>query len=148
MSSKSTQPSVRRATPAQGNPVLSKEKRQQLIDEAAKRATESQALVVSTPEAAPAKPAVRRVEPWIDLPADPSKGQKQPREKTVFSCALAIMASHESVGGATLEEIKESFKPIGMFHHDPKRLLVYMSKEKGWGFVMNPANGRIRPLLK
>jgi len=85
--------------------------------------------------------------PWQDLPAGPT--QKTPREKTVQYVALQTISAHEE--GATLDEIKAAFcaqtgAQSYMANHDPKTLLVWMSRNRGWGFVMNPVTGKIRAL--
>lgn len=79
------------------------------------------------------------VTPWVDLPAYPAL-QKAPREKTTIAVALAETSKE---GGATLAEIKEALKAIEMGSHDPKQLLTWMSKNRGWGFRMEQATGKI-----
>ena len=79
------------------------------------------------------KPAIARTQPWADLPA--AAEQKEPRDKTVLACALKLLRERGREG-ATLAEIKASFKEINLEHHDPKALLVWASKNRGWGFHM------------
>lgn len=88
----------------------------------------------------PIKDQPARTTPWQDLAATPSM-QKEPRDKTVLACALKLLRERGREG-ATLEEIKESFKEINMFHHDPKALLTWASKNRGWGFHQKK-DGRI-----
>lgn len=92
-------------------------------------------------ESAKQIPAVARVAPWVDLPAKADL-QKEPREKTVLACALKLLRERGR-DGATLVEIKESFRSIEMFHHDPKALLTWASKNRGWGFHMKQGTDRI-----
>lgn len=113
--------------------------REKLIaDEAVKRAFEKQA--------APTAGKSRVTAPWQDLPA--GLQQTPPRDKTVFSAALACIEARPD--GATLAEIKESFRTIPgnsgdgtMYHHDPKTLLTWQSKNRGWGFKMDPKTQRV-----
>lgn len=77
---------------------------------------------------------VGRTRPWEDLPATPSL-QQEPRDKTVQACALKLLRER-GAKGATLAEIQASFDEIKMGHHDAKRLLRWMSANRGWGFHM------------
>ncbi len=127
-------------TPATGTP-LTKEARKALVAEAQTKKTADAGVNPSSVTSTP-----RRADPWHDLPANPAL-QKEPREKTTISQALKTIRN--APHGATLEEIKESFKEINMYHHDPKRLLGFMSRERGWGFIMpKPENGRIFLVVK
>ncbi len=86
-----------------------------------------------------ARPA-RRSSTWQDLP--PSSATPQaPRDRTVFSQALKTIRARAD--GATLGEIKESFREIDLYHHDPLTLLRWQHDNRGWGFKMNPGTGRI-----
>jgi hypothetical protein len=77
---------------------------------------------------------VGRTRPWEDLAATPSL-QQEPRDKTVQACALKLLRER-GARGATLAEIQASFDEIKMGHHDAKRLLRWMSANRGWGFHM------------
>lgn len=83
----------------------------------------------------------RDTERWVDLPAAPG-GETAPRKNSVLAAALALMESNP--GGATLLEIKAAFEKMGMGHHDPRQLLVWASKNRGWGFEIDRATGRVR----
>lgn len=91
-------------------------------------------------KAATTKPAPR-VAPWVDLPANPEM-QKEPRDKTVLACALKLLRERGREG-ASLAEIKSCFKEINLEHHDPKALLVWASKNRGWGFHMKQNTDKI-----
>lgn len=59
----------------------------------------------------------------------------------MFSQALKTIRARAD--GATLDEIKESFREIDLYHHDPLTLLRWQHDNRGWGFKMNPTTGRI-----
>lgn len=100
-----------------------------------KSADSGKGLTKGDKDKAAAKTApVSRTTPWADLPATPEL-QKEPRDKTVLACCLKLLRERGREG-ATLQEVKESFKEINMFHHDPKALMVWASKNRGWGFHM------------
>lgn len=86
------------------------------------------------------------VKPWEDLPATPSM-QKPAREKTTIWVVLELTKRKE---GATEEEIKAAFGTMiapDQVHHDPRRVMRFMSKERGWGFhkiKSGPNEGRIK----
>ena len=90
-------------------------------------------------DAAPVNPnpdAKVNAKTWEDLPANPSL-QKQPREKTTLKVVLDLTSRKE---GATLAEIKAAFgteiKPH-MTSHDPRGVMAFMSRNRGWGFRMD-----------
>lgn len=83
---------------------------------------------------------VRQASTWQDLP--PTRAAPQaPRERTVFSQALKTIRARPD--GATLDEIKESFREIDLYHHDPLTLLRWQHDNRGWGFKMDPSTGRV-----
>lgn len=84
--------------------------------------------------------AGRRSSQWEDLPPT-SASPQAPRDRTVFSQALKTIRARAD--GATLDEIKESFREIDLYHHDPLTLLRWQHDNRGWGFRMNPATRRI-----
>jgi hypothetical protein len=83
---------------------------------------------------------VRRNSTWQDLPPA-SAAPQAPRDRTVFSQALKTIRARPD--GATLDEIKESFREIDLYHHDPLTLLRWQHDNRGWGFKMNPSTGRV-----
>jgi hypothetical protein len=85
-------------------------------------------------------PPARRSHSWQDLPPTSAVPQ-DPRDRTVFSQALKTIRARTD--GATLDEIKESFREIDLYHHDPLTLLRWQHDNRGWGFRMNPATGRV-----
>lgn len=82
----------------------------------------------------------RRTSVWHDLPPTSATPQS-PRDRTVFSQALKTIRARAD--GATLDEIKESFREIDLYHHDPLTLLRWQHDNRGWGFKMNAATRRI-----
>lgn len=82
----------------------------------------------------------RRTSAWQDLPPTSATPQP-PRDRTVFSQALKTMRARAD--GATLDEIKESFREIDLYHHDPHTLLRWQHDNRGWGFRMDPTTRRI-----
>jgi hypothetical protein len=106
---------------------------------------EKKKLTAGDRESAAKIPTPAATKPWADLPAKPDI-QKEPRDKTVLACALKLLRERGR-DGATLDEIKTSFKEINLYHHDPKALLVWASKNRGWGFHMKQ-DGRIVLLTK
>ena len=82
---------------------------------------------------------------WVDLPADPLKQrpakQKADGTHTTVSLALEMTSTPD---GATLEEIDRSLAELPLKPgHSARTLLPWMSRERGWGFRMNPETKKI-----
>jgi hypothetical protein len=126
-------------TSTQPRPPLTPADREALAGDLAKKA-EAQ----SGPQVAP---KARVTAPWHDLEPTSDK-PTLPRDKSVFAQALKTIGAKPD--GATLAEIKESFKEIPgsgpdgtMYHHDPKNLLKWQNQHRGWGFRMDPKTEKI-----
>lgn len=123
--------------------ALKPEQREKLIADAQQRKAAAEAAEPK-PDATPRS---RVTAPWQDLEPTSAK-PTAPRDKTVFSVALALISARPD--GATLAEIKEAFRtlpgqgPDGtMYHHDPKTLLTWQARNRGWGFRMDPKTQRV-----
>lgn len=103
------------------------------------KAAPAKAAPAATKDAASVNPnpdAKVNAKTWEDLPANPSL-QKPPREKTTLKVVLDMTSRKD---GATLAEIKAAFgteiKPH-MTSHDPRSVMAFMSRNRGWGFRMD-----------
>lgn len=87
----------------------------------------------------------RRIVAWQDLPANPRlhsgarRTEEDARPGTTLHVALRLTARP---GGATMAEIQDGLRDIGLPKHSALTLVRWLNRDRGWGFTMSP-DGRI-----